>query len=94
MLASQSSSFAPVEVKWSPPSNRVANITGYRIFYGNGKDIFLSSVVTSVGLNLDGDHVGQNIYIHSGTATENSVIVNTTITCTSHIHSGFSDIVE
>ena len=26
-----------VEVSWSPPSDRVNIITGYRIFYGNGQ---------------------------------------------------------
>ena len=48
--ATQSSSSAPVEVSWSPPSHGATNITGYRIFYGSGKSILVPSVIIYVGL--------------------------------------------
>ena len=67
--ATQSSSSAPVEVSWSPPS--VADganiITGYRIYYGNRENVFVQSVtaITLVGLNVDGDYVGRGVSIRS-----------------------------
>ena len=46
--ATQSGSSAPVEVSWSPPSDGANIITGYRIFYGNGKNASVSAVATLV----------------------------------------------
>ena len=47
--ATQSSSSAPVEVSWSPPSDGATTITGYRIFYGNGQSLLAPSYyVTSI----------------------------------------------
>ena len=46
--ATQSSSSAPVEVSWSPPSDGTTNITGYRLFYGGGKSFFTPSYVTRI----------------------------------------------
>ena len=41
--ATQSSSSAPVEVSWSPSAEGDADITGYRIFYGSGENVLVSS---------------------------------------------------
>ena len=41
-----------MEVSWSPPSGGAATITGYRIFYGSGKNIFVSSYVTRINLKF------------------------------------------
>ena len=59
VLATQSSSSAPVEVSWSPPSVGANSVTGYRIFYGSGKSVLVPSYVTSVVLNfVDSIEVG------------------------------------
>ena len=43
MQATQASVSAPVEVSWSPPSGGAATITSYRIFYGNGENMFVNA---------------------------------------------------
>ena len=65
--ATQSGSSAPVEVSWSPPSDGANSITGYRIYYGNGQNVFVTSVtvITSVSLKVDRNYVGQNVSIRS-----------------------------
>ena len=79
--ASQSSASAPVEVSWSPPSGGAATITGYRIFYGNGKKVLVTSTdVTSVGLVFNKDAVGQTVSIHSVADQLTSKLINVTIT--------------
>ena len=65
VLATQSSSSAPVEVSWSPPSDGANIITGCRIFYGNGENTSVQSVATSIGLRVNGNYVGQNVSIRS-----------------------------
>jgi Na+-translocating ferredoxin:NAD+ oxidoreductase RnfD subunit len=53
VVATQPSSFAPVEVSWSPPSDAApATIIGYRVFYGNGQNLFIPSYVTRIVLNF------------------------------------------
>ena len=39
--ATQASDSVLVKVSWSPPSGGAANVTGYRIFYGDGKNMAL-----------------------------------------------------
>ena len=53
--ATQSGSSAPVEISWSPPSDGTNSITGYRIYYRNGQNLFVTSVtvITSVSLKVD-----------------------------------------
>ncbi len=67
--ATQSGSSAPVEVSWSPPSDGVNFITGYRIYYGNGQseNVFVPSVtvITSVSLKVNRSYIGQNVSIRS-----------------------------
>ena len=63
--ATQASASAPVEVSWSPPSSGPTNITGYRIFYGNGENVSVTSVIGSVGLVLNEDYIGREISIRS-----------------------------
>ena len=56
-----------MEVSWSPPTDGDAAIIGYRIYYGNGRNVLVPSVIaiTSVSLKVDGNYIGQNISIRS-----------------------------
>ena len=63
--ASQSSDSTPVEVSWSPPSGGAATITGYRIFYDNGRNLSVPAFVTSIGLLLNGSYIGHSVSIRS-----------------------------
>jgi hypothetical protein len=84
VVATQSDSSAPVEVSWSPPSDiDGANIiTGYRIYYGSGQNVFVSSVtaITLVGLKVDRSYIGQNVSIRSESDQLYSELVNVFIT--------------
>ena len=79
--ATQSSSSAPVEVSWSPPTDGANGITGYRIYYGNGQSVFVSSVtvITSVSLKVDGNYIGQNVSVRSEADQLYSELVNVSI---------------
>ena len=79
--ATQSDSSAPVEVSWSPPSNGTNSITGCRIYYGNGQNVFVSSVtaITLVGLKVDGSYVGQNVSIRSESDQLYSELINVSV---------------
>ena len=79
-MATQSSSSAPVEVRWSPPSDGADIITGYRIFYGSGKNTTVQAVASSIGLRVIGNHIGQNISIRSEADQLYSELINTSIT--------------
>ena len=78
--ATQSSASVPVEVSWSPPSSGATNITGYRIFYGNGKNVSVPSVVTYIGLALNKDSVGETVSVRSEADQIFSEFVNATVT--------------
>ena len=80
--ATQSGSSAPVEVSWSPPSDGANSITGYRIFYGNGQNVFVQSItaITLVGLNVDGDYVGRSVSIRSESDQFYSELINIPVT--------------
>ena len=67
VVATQSSSSVPVEVSWSPPSDAASGIIGYRIYYGNGQNVFVLSVaiITSIWVWVDGNYIGQNVSICS-----------------------------
>ena len=80
--AIQSSSSSPVEVSWSPPSDGANIITGYRIYYGDGQSVLVPSVtvITLVGLEVDGNYVGQNVSIRSESDELNSELVNVSVT--------------
>ena len=68
VVASQSinaSSDTPIVMSWSPPSSGADIITGYRIFYGNGENVSVYSVITSVGLIVNTDYLGQSVSIQS-----------------------------
>ena len=80
--ATQSGSSAPVEVSWSPPSDGHTSITGYRIFYGNGQNVFVQSVtaITSVDLNVEGDYVGCSVSIRSESDQFYSELISVPVT--------------
>ena len=78
--ATQSSASAPVEVSWSPPSSGGTNITGYRIFYGNGENVSLPSAATYIGLVLKKDSVGETVSVHSEADQLASQLITVTVT--------------
>ena len=78
--ATQDSASAPVEVSWSPPSGGAATITGYRIFYGNGENVSVPSIVTGIILSLSGNLIGQTVSIHSEVDQLISELITVTIT--------------
>ena len=82
VVATQSSSSAPVEVSWSPPSHGANNITGYRIYYGKGQSVLVPSVavITSVSLKVDGNYIGQNVSIRSESDQLYSELINVFVT--------------
>ena len=82
VVATQSGSSAPVEVSWSPPSDGANSITGYRIYYGNSQNVFVTSVtvITSVSLRVDRSYVGQNVSIRSESDQLYSELVNVSVT--------------
>ena len=77
--ATQSSSYAPLEVSWTPPSDGVFNITGYRIFYGSGQNISVLKVITSVGLRVDRNYNGETAFLRSEADHKYSELVNVTV---------------
>ena len=77
--ANQSSTSAPVEVSWSPPSGGAA-ITGYRIFYGNGENVSVPSTV--VGLKFNNNAAGQTVSIRSEADELTSKLVSVFVTGT------------
>ena len=82
MQATQSGSSAPIEVSWSP--DQAANITGYRVFYGNGQSILVPSYVTRVVFNFveSQDEIGQTVSVRSESIhLLPSELINATVTC-------------
>ena len=79
--ATQSSSSAPVEVSWSPSSDRGAfNITGYRIFYDSGQNVPISSpVITSVSFQVDENYAGHTVLLRSESGQIYSEHINVTV---------------
>ena len=65
VIATQSGSSAPVEVSWSPPSDATPAIIGYRIFYGNGQNLFVPSYVTRIVLNFVESNQIESVFIRS-----------------------------
>ena len=80
VVATQSGSSAPVEVSWSPPSDGANSITGYRIYYGNGKNTSVEAVATYIGLRVDGNYIGQNIFVRSEADQLYSELISTSVT--------------
>ena len=78
--ATQASASAPVEVSWSPPSDELATITAYRIFYGNGENASMPSFVTRIILSLNKDSVGETVSLRSEADQLTSQLINVTIT--------------
>ena len=80
--ACQSSTSAPVEVSWSPPSSGAAIITGYRIFYHNQENIFVNSYVNSIIINFIEikDELGEIFSIRSESTQLPSEPVNVMVT--------------
>ena len=64
--ATQSSSSAPLEVSWSPPTyHGPFKITGYRVFYGSGQNISVSKIATSIGFGVNETYDRQTVFIRS-----------------------------
>ena len=68
-----------MEVSWSSPSDGANIITGYRIFYGNGQNVSVPSVITFIGLVVDESYVGQTVSVRSETGQLYSDIINATV---------------
>ena len=77
--ATQVSASAPVEVSWSLPSNGLATITAYRIFYGDGESALMPSFVTSIILSLNRDSVGETVSLRSEADLLTSQLINVTV---------------
>ena len=77
--AIQSSSSAPVEVSWSPPTEENVNITGYRMFYSNGENVSVPVVITSVGLRVDRNYSDEMVFLRSESDRLYSELVNVTV---------------
>ena len=77
--ATQSTSSAPVEVSWSPPTEGDVNITGYRVFYSNGENVLVPVVITSVGLRVDRNYSGEIVFLRSESGRLYSELVNVTV---------------
>ena len=77
--ATQSGSSAPVEVSWSPPTEGDVNITGYRMFYGNGENVSVPIDITSVGLRVDRNYRGETVFLRSESDQLYSELVNVTV---------------
>ena len=61
----------------------------YRIFYGSGGEsdnVSVPSIITYIGLALEGDQVGQHISLRSERLQLFSELINVTITCESQVH--------
>ena len=69
-----------MEVSWSPPSDGSATITAYKIFYGNGENVSVLSIVTSIMLSLNEDSVGETVSLRSEADQLTSQLINVTIT--------------
>ena len=69
-----------MEVSWSPPSDGANIITGYRIFYGSGKNASIPAVATYIGLRVDGNYVGENISVRSEADQVYSELISTFVT--------------
>ena len=78
--ATQASGSATVVVSWSPPSDGPATITAYRIFYGNGENLSVPSIVTRIILSLNEDSVGQTVSLRSEANQLTSQLINVTVT--------------
>ena len=77
--ATQSSSSAPVEVSWSPPTQQGAfNITGYRVFYSN-INVSIPSLITVVGLVVTENYDGQTVFLRSESVELFSEHINVTV---------------
>ena len=67
-------------MKWSPPSDRSATITAYRIFYGNGENVSVPFTITGIIFSLNEDSVGQTVSLRSETDQLTSQLINATTT--------------
>ena len=84
VVAAQSNSSAPVEVRWSPPSDAAPAIIGYRIFLGNGQNHLLPSYITSIGLNSS---QVRSISIRSESTQLPSALITATVTTAGELRS-------
>ena len=59
-----------------------SSITGYRIYYGNGQNVFVCSVtiIASVSLKVDRNYIGQNVSIRSEAGQFHSEHINVSVT--------------
>ena len=77
--ATQSSSSAPVEVKWSPPTDGDVNITGYRIFFGSGQNFSVSRGATSIGIRITTSYDSERVFLRSEADGLFSELINASV---------------
>ena len=72
-----------MEVSWSRPSGGAALITGYRIFYGNQENLFVSLYVTRIIIEMKAE-LGEILTIRSESTQLPSEPVNVMVMCELH----------
>ena len=80
VVATQSSSSAPVEVSWQLPSDAAQAISGYRIFYGNGQNLLVPSYVTRIVLNFVESSQIESVSVRSESTQLPSELITATVT--------------
>ena len=80
VVATHSSSSAPVEVSWSPPTDAAPAIIGYRIFYGSGQNLLVPSYVTSIVFNFVKSNQIESVSIRSESVQLPSELISMTVT--------------
>ena len=81
--ASQASPPDPVEVSWSPPSYGATTITGYRIFFGNGRNVSVPLDITSISFNArhgNVSYIGQTVTVCTEAELLDNQCISTVVT--------------
>ena len=79
VVATQSTS-GSVEISWNPPLDEPSDITGYRIFYGDGMNLSVYPIVNSVGWRVNATYQGQSVSIRSESGGIISELVRVSVT--------------
>ena len=86
VVATQSSSSAPVEVSWSPPSDATPAIIGYRIFFGNGQNLLVPSYVTRIVVNFMESSQIESVSVRSESTQLPSELITATVTAAGKLY--------
>ena len=68
-----------MEVSWSHLSHKGANITGYRIYYGNQQNFLVPSFVTGIVLNFGESSQVGSVSIRSESTQLPSELITATV---------------